>query len=114
MFNVKDLIILSRIQGIGPNRLRTLVSHFGNPTDVLNAPAREIINVEGFSKKLAVALTSFKKNSKYAEASKYADHQLSKLNKISGSIVTFWSKDYPDLLKKYLTRRHIYLKKDHC
>jgi DNA processing protein len=100
MFKVKDLIILSRIPGIGPNRLRILVSHFGNPTDALDGSAREIINVEGFSKKLAVAVTSFKKNSKYAEASKYVDHQLSKLNKISGNIVTYWSKDYPDLLKK--------------
>jgi DNA processing protein len=100
MFNVKDLIILSRIPGIGPNRLRTLVSYFGNPTAVLDGSAREIINVEGFSKKLAVVVSSFRKNSKYAEAAKYAEHQLSKLNKTSGNIVTFWSKDYPDLLKK--------------
>lgn len=100
MFNVKDLIILSRIPGIGPNRLRILVSHFENPTEALAGSAREIANIEGFSKKLAVAVSSFKKSSKYSEASKYADHQLSKLNKAGGNIVTFWGKEYPEFLKK--------------
>jgi DNA processing protein len=100
MFNVKDLIILSRIPGIGPNRLRILVSHFGNPTNVLSASARDIVSIEGFNKKLAVIVSSFRKNSKYAEAIKYADHQFSTMNKYEAHMVAFWDKKYFELLKK--------------
>ncbi len=98
--DLKDLIILSRIQGIGPNRLRLLVSHFGNPASALNASAREVAFVEGFSQKMAVAVSSFRKSSKYIEAEKYAENQLAKTNKTGTRIITFWEKEYPDLLKK--------------
>jgi DNA processing protein len=111
MFNVKDLIILSRIPGIGPNRLRILVSHFGSPTDALSASARDIVSIEGFNKKLAVIVSSFRKSSKYAEAIKYADQQFSIMNKYEARIVTFWDKKYPELLKKiYDPPPYIFLK----
>lgn len=111
MANLKDLIILSRIQGIGPNRLRLLVSHFGDPTSALNASAREIAYIEGFSQKMAVAVSSFRRSSKFTEAEKYAAHQLAKINKAGACIITFWEKEYPDLLKKiYDPPPYIFLK----
>jgi DNA processing protein len=115
MFNVKDLIILSRIPGIGPNRLRALVSHFGNPTDAISASARDIVSVEGFNKKLAVIVSSFRKSSKYSEAIKYADHQFSSMNKYEAHIVTFWDKKFPELLKKiYDPPPYLFLKGNLC
>lgn len=98
--NVKDLLILSCIPGIGHNRLRSLVTHFKNSTDALNSSAREIINIEGFNKKLAVTISAFKKSGDYHKAEQYAVHQLSKMNKSDGRIITLWDDEYPDLLKK--------------
>src|ERR1041385_71893 len=100
MFSVFDLLILSQIPNIGSNRLRTLISHFGEPGNVVHATAREIAAVDGFSRKLASQVASFFKNSKLGEAKRYAERQLSRLNKIDGHIITFWDKRYPDVLKK--------------
>lgn len=109
--NVKDLLILSRIPGIGHNRLRSLVSHFKNSTEALNSSAREIINIEGFNKKLAVSVSSFKKSGNYHKAEQYAVHQLSKMNKSEGRIITFWDDEYPDLLKRiYDPPCHLFIK----
>lgn len=95
-----DLLVLSQIPQIGSNRLRLLVSHFGAPENIYTASAREISAVEGFSKKLASMVVHFLKNSKLDEAKRYAEKQLSKLNKVDGKIVSFWEKRYPEPLKK--------------
>jgi DNA processing protein len=100
MFSVIDLLLLSQIPGIGANRVRTLVSHFGSPTVVLEAPVRAIIEVDGFSKKLAYTIVQFVKSDQFDIAKEYAEHQLSRMNKNEGHIVTFWDKHYPDALKK--------------
>src|SRR5208283_4744837 len=98
--SVFDLLVLSQVPHIGSNRLRLLVSHFGKPENIFNASAREIAGVEGFSKKLASLVVHFFRNTKFDEAKRYAERQLSKLNKAEGKIVTFWEKGYPELLKK--------------
>ena len=100
MFSVIDLLIVSQIPGIGANRVRTLVSHFGDPTAVLEAPVRAITEVEGFSKKLAYTIVQFVKSKQYDDAKEYAERQLSKLNRSEGHLLTFWDKQYPDALKK--------------
>ena len=100
MFSVFDLLVLSQIPNIGPNRLRLLVSHFGSPTEVLAASAKEIMSLDGFSKKLASNVAHFFRDSKIEQAKKYAERQLSLLNKAEGHIISFWDKGYPDLLKK--------------
>jgi len=100
MFSVFDLLVLSQIPQIGQNRLRMLVSHFGEPTEVIRASAKEIAAVEGFNKKLASHITHFFRSSDYEEAKRFAERQLSKLNKVEGQLVTFWEKRYPEALKK--------------
>ncbi|MGA2623207.1 MAG: DNA-processing protein DprA [Bacteroidota bacterium] len=100
MFPVFDLLVLSQIPNIGPNRLRVLISHFGDPSVVVESSPREIAAVEGFSKKLASEIVHFIGSSGYKDAKNYAELQLSRLNKAGGRIVTFWDKEYPDLLKK--------------
>jgi DNA processing protein len=98
--SVIDLLILSQIPAIGANRLRSLVSHFGDPCHVSTASAKEISAIEGFSKKLASTVTHFFKSAAYVKANIYAERQLSKLNHAEGRILTFWDEQYPDLLKK--------------
>lgn len=100
MISVSDLLVLSQIPGIGGQRLRNLVSHFGNPTDVLQASAREISGIEGFSKRLASVVAHFIRGEALEPAQRYAAQQLSRINNINGRLLTFWDKQYPDLLKK--------------
>jgi DNA processing protein len=94
MFDIKDLLSLSAVPGVGSNRLRALVSHFKDPTAVLHASPRELIKVNGIDKKTALSIAGFR------EAKKFADLQLTRLNRVEGRIVTFWDAEYPEPLKK--------------
>jgi DNA processing protein len=98
--NVRDLLVLSTIPNIGPNRLRALVGHFKDSRAIADASARELCAVEGIEKKLALSLVNFFRDSGQALSKKFVDQQLSRLNKVNGHVVTFWDKEYPTNLKK--------------
>ncbi len=94
MINVRELLRLSSVPRIGPQKIRALVAHFKTPENVLHASARELIAVPGIDKKLASNILH------HATEEKFADEQLKRLNKLGGRIVTIWDKEYPDLLRK--------------
>ena len=98
--DIRDLLVLSSISGIGPGRLRTLVTHFGDSRLVSEASARELCYVEGIEKKRALSIASFFRDSGLSSIRKAVDQQLSKLNRINGRALTFWDNDYPINLKK--------------
>ncbi len=92
--NICDLLQLSAIPGVGANRLRALITHFGSPASALAATPRELIRVEGIDKKLASIIAHYK------NGKAFADEQLSNVNKINGRIVTLWHDEYPEYLRK--------------
>ena len=94
MFNVHDLLQLSCVHRIGPRKIRVLISHFGDPASILKASPRDLIRVPGIEKKLASNIIH------NAGAAAFADEQLRRLNRIGGRIVTFWDREYPELLKR--------------
>jgi DNA processing protein len=98
--DVRALLTLSTIPGIGPNRLRALVSHFEDPAAVAQAGARQLVAVEGIEKKLALSIVNFFRDSGPAQAQRFVDEQLSRLNKVDARLVTYWEKEYPTFLKK--------------
>lgn len=98
--DVRDLLVLSNIPGIGPNRLRALVTRFKDTRAVGEASARELCAVEGIEKKLALSIANFFRDSGPSLHKRFVDHQLSRLNKVGGRVVTFWDRDYPANLKK--------------
>lgn len=100
MVDVKYLLMLSFITGIGSNRLRQIVSHFKDTSDVFNSSPVELMQIEGISKKLAHKISNYKYSNEFRKAEEYANNQLSKLNKIGGRIITYWDNEYPELLKK--------------
>ena len=53
MMDVRSLLSLSMVPGIGPARLRTLVNHFGDPESVLAAGERALASAEGIDRGLA-------------------------------------------------------------
>jgi DNA processing protein len=91
-YEVRDLLLLASVPGIGGNRLRQIVRHFTSPADALKASAPDLACVEGIDKKLASAIV----HNQCGPA--FVDEQLSRLNKVNGSIVTLWDDAYPPLL----------------
>jgi DNA processing protein len=98
--SIPDLLVLSRIPNVGVNRLRALVTHFGDPTRALFASAPEIAAVEGFSTRLAAAVAGFRATQEHERARDFARRQLLRLEEAGGSIVSYWDEAYPDLLKR--------------
>jgi len=94
MFKVRDLLHLSSVPRIGPHKIRTLVSHFGDPSAVLRATPRELVRVPGIERKLASNIVHHK------GGERFADDQLRRLNRAGGRILTIWDTEYPELLKK--------------
>ncbi len=92
--NIPDLLHLASIPGIGAQRLRQLINYFKSPTAVLSASPIELIAVEGIEKKLASAIAHTSRNQQFI------DDQLSRLNKVNGTLLTLWDDAYPELLKK--------------
>lgn len=100
MVSAFDLLVISQLPRLGPSRLRLLVSHFGTTAGVLRASARDIAAIPGFSRRLSAELSHALKSPSASRYQHYAERQLSELNKINGTIVTYWDNAYPDLLRK--------------
>lgn len=92
-FSIEALLTLFAVPGIGPARMRKLISFFGTPQDVLNASARQLISVEGIEAKTADKIKS-------AHDTHFVKIQLDKIKKYDAHILTFWDKAYPDRLKR--------------
>ncbi|MGO9480529.1 MAG: DNA-processing protein DprA [Candidatus Kryptoniota bacterium] len=94
MMDVRSLLSLSMVPGIGPARLRTLVNHFGDPESVLAAGERALASAEGIDRGLAKKIRTRKNFETEVQI------QLSRLNKSEARLVTFWDKEFPENLKK--------------
>lgn len=99
-FDLRDLLTLTMIPGVGPNRLRALVSHFKDPALVADATTKQLVAVEGIERKTALCIVNYFRDSGPALAKREIDTQLSRLNKVDGRVVTFWDAEYPSTLKK--------------
>ncbi len=100
MISVADLLAISQIPHLGPNRIRTLISYFKGTEELLGSSARRLTEVNGFNRKLASAVARDMQPHRMKEARAFAARQLSRLNAVGGKIVTYWDPDYPELLKK--------------
>lgn len=98
--DVRDLLTLSTISGIGPGRLRALVSHFKDTRAIARANARDLTAVEGIDRKIALTIVNFYRDSGESLAKRYVDQQLARLNKVDARVVTLWDREYPSHLKK--------------
>lgn len=95
-----DLLVLSRIPGIGPARLRALVTHFGDTPSIFHASPRELIAVEGIEQKTALNIANFFRHGIPQDTQGYAAGQLSRLQAAGGRLISFWDDDYPPHLKR--------------
>jgi DNA processing protein len=94
------LLVLSRVPGIGSMRLRSLVSHFGNPAAVASSSGRSLLAVQGIERRTASAVMSYYRGAGAMEGRAFADAQLRRLERLGGTMVSWWDPGYPALLKK--------------
>ncbi len=92
--DVRSLLTLSMVPGIGAARLRALVNHFGNPESVLAASERALASTDGIDRSLAKKIRMERNFEKEVQV------QLSRLNKSEAKLITFWDKEFPENLKK--------------
>ena len=88
-----DLLRLYSIQGIGPTRIRNLITAFGSPKGVLKAPIQRLVCIQGIEKHMA---RQIKEN----VDDKYVEYQLDYLQQNHIKVLTYWDKSYPQRLKK--------------
>lgn len=100
MVNVRELLLLARVPGIGPARLRALVNHFGDPRAALEASARSLGRVQGIDRTSAQSVAASARAPARSALEREVAAQLSRLNKAGGRIVTFWDAEYPENLKR--------------
>ncbi len=98
--DIRDLLVLTQVPGIGSVRLRALVNHFKEPRAVIEATAKQLAAAEGIEKSTAVTIVGFLRTKGRPEAYAYADKQLSRLNRTNGRIITYWDQEYPPNLKR--------------
>lgn len=99
-FNSDDLIALlqlSEVEGLGVNKIRNLVNHFGSPLTVLNSDYVDLIEVDGINQTLAKRIVNENINKKYLNNSEL---QIKLLEKYHANIITFWDEEYPYYLRK--------------
>jgi DNA processing protein len=93
-----NLSLLLSVEGIGPGKLRNLLSKFRSTEKILSTDFHSLTEVDGISVNLAKRIHTSRL--KYSETETKIEQQLDLLNKINGSIVTIWDKEYPQILKK--------------
>ncbi len=99
--NFKDLVrlnLLLSVDGIGPGKIRNLLSKLHSLENILNANHNSLIEVEGISDNLAYRIQN---NTKFLNQTEIeVNESLEKLNRLKASIITIWDKEYPAILKK--------------
>ncbi len=90
--DIKYLIALSKINGLGPVSLKKLLDHFSDPEKILFASYQELLEVIG-NQKITGAIVNQRKKIN-------ADAELEKINKHNVKILNYLDKNYPKLLKE--------------
>jgi DNA processing protein len=99
--SVEDLTrlnLLLSIEGIGPGRIRNLLSRFHTLESILSADFNTLAEVDGISDNLAKRIHAGRNRLKEMESS--VNKELEKLEMLNTSVITVWDKEYPALLKK--------------
>jgi DNA processing protein len=95
----RDLLVLSRIPGIGAHRLRILREHFEDTGGIAGATARQLIAIGGIDRRTALNIVRFFQGPAVDAAGREADVQLARLARSGGHVVTLWDEGYPANLR---------------
>lgn len=96
--NLAYLKLLISIEGIGPQKIFSLLSQFHDFESIIHADFNSLIKVEGINKTLGSKIYSSKKT--FSKIKSELEYDLNSLQKSGGKLITFWDDCYPDLLKR--------------
>lgn len=96
--NLSYLELLLDVEGIGPQKVFSLLSKFHSFENIVDASFHSLSDTEGIGTILAGRICSGKKN--ISEIKTGLEKSLDKLNKIGGKLISYWDNDYPELLKR--------------
>jgi len=88
-----QLLNLTKVKGLGPQRVRSIVSYFPKETDIFSLPKSELCQAPGIDLKSASAIHQYNPDG-------FGEQELNRCEKIKVDITTFWDEDFPVLLKK--------------
>lgn len=91
--NLRTLLALSLISGLGPKRVKLLVQSINDPGSIFSLTKQELRQVEGIGEASALSILSFNKWDQ-------VDDLIKETEKIGSRIITLTDPDYPDLLKQ--------------
>ncbi len=99
--DIEDLArlnLLLSIDGIGPGRIRNLLSKFHSLKQIIESPLEALLIVEGISNNLGKRIHQSRRllEQSLSETKQIMD----KLSKLNASLITIWDKCYPPILKK--------------
>jgi DNA processing protein len=87
------LIILNMISGIGPVRVRELISVFGSPSQILSKSKKELSSVPGMGEKLANDLSLWQEKTNHEKEIAFTENA-------GVQIITQIDPEYPTTLKE--------------
>ncbi len=91
--DLRGLLLLQSVPGIGNQRIRQLVGKLGSVENVLSTTLSSLLAVDGVDKKLADKIL-------WQKDSDFVEHQLKMLEAYKASALTFWNHAYPGGLKQ--------------
>ncbi len=92
------LKLLLSIDGIGPQRILSLISHFKEPKLIFSSSVVELSKIDGISK--TISLRILNSNSLFEQTLKKFEIEQKNLEKINARIISYWDSDYPALLRR--------------
>jgi len=93
MDKLHSLLCLMSVDGLGPHRIRRLVSHFDTFERVRSAEPEALCRIGGLNGKLA-------HNIKKGGNPRFADEQIRRARGKGVSLISFWDPGYPAILKE--------------
>lgn len=90
---LRALVALSLVPGVGPGRIRALLAHFGAASAVMTASRRALAQVERVGPQTAAAIADF-------DGEAEVDRQFERAARVGAELVPLWDDRYPDLLRR--------------
>lgn len=90
---IRALVALSLVPGIGPGRIRTLMSYFGSARAALRASRSALECVPGIGAQIGAAIAEFRSDD-------VVDQQFERADKVGAELITVWDDRYPELLRQ--------------
>ncbi len=93
MNDLLHLLSLQTVSGVGPRRIKSLISHFGSAEAVLKADISDLCRVKNIDEKTAWKI-------KKETDPQYAEKQIALAEKYGVKIISYWDEGYPESLRK--------------